>query len=197
MNEFWNNRYSTEEYAYGTLPNEFYKEEAKKLKPGTILFPAEGEGRNAVHAALLGWEVYAFDVSTEAKLKAEKLADRNQVTIHYTISSVDEVKYPEAYFDCIVLIFAHFPSQSRNSHHQKLLKFLKPGGIMILEGFSKKQIKMNSGGPKDPDMLFSRDELENDFSSLSTLRITEAEYILNEGKYHQGSAAVIRLTGKK
>jgi hypothetical protein len=76
MNEFWNNRYSTEEYAYGTLPNEYLKEEAEKLKPGNILFPAEGEGRNAVHAARLGWKVYAFDISTEAKLKAEKLADR-------------------------------------------------------------------------------------------------------------------------
>jgi ubiquinone/menaquinone biosynthesis C-methylase UbiE len=197
MNEFWNNRYSTEEYAYGTLPNEYLKEEAEKLKPGNILFPAEGEGRNAVHAARLGWKVYAFDISTEAKLKAEKLADRSKVKIHYTISSVDEINYPEAYFDCIVLIFAHFPPQNRKNHHQKLLTFLKPGGTIILEGFSKKQIKMDSGGPKDPDMLFSREELENDFSSLSTCRITETGYILNEGKFHQGPAAVIRLTGKK
>jgi SAM-dependent methyltransferase len=197
MNDFWNKRYSTEEYAYGTLPNEFFREEAKKLIPGKILFPAEGEGRNAVYAALIGWEVYAFDISTEAKLKAEKLADRNNLMIHYTISPVDEIKYPEAYFDCIVLIYAHFSPQNRNRYHRNLLKLLKPGGTIILEGFSKKQIKLDSGGPKDIDMLFSRTELENDFIYLSSFQVTETEYILNEGKYHQGIAAVIRLTGKK
>jgi SAM-dependent methyltransferase len=197
MNDFWNNRYSTEEYVYGILPNEFFKGEVEKLIPGKILFPAEGEGRNVVHAALSGWKAYAFDTSTEAKLKAEKLADRKNIKIYYTISSVDEIKYPEAYFDCIVLIYAHFPPQIRNRYHRNLLKLLKPGGTIILEGFSKKQIKKDSGGPGDINMLFSRAELENDFSSLSSFLITETEYVLNEGKYHQGLASVIRLTGKK
>jgi SAM-dependent methyltransferase len=195
MKEFWNKRFSAGEYAYGTEPNLFFLEQAEKLKPGKILFPAEGEGRNAVYAARLGWEVDAFDISTEAKQKAEKLAENNNVKIRFLVADFEDINYPKAYFDCLVLIYAHFKPEFRNRYHRSLLELLKPGGVILLEGFSKKQINMNSGGPKDIHMLFSRAELEKDFNSLSTIHITETEYILDEGKYHQGLAAVIRLTG--
>ena len=197
MNEFWNNRYSTGEYAYGTLPGEFLKSEVEKLNPDKILFPAEGEGRNAAYAACLDWQVFAFDISIEAKQKADKLAGQNKVNIHYTLSSVEEIIYPDAFFDCFFFIFEHFPPQICNRHHRKVLRFLRPGGTIILEGLSKKQIIMDSCGPKDPSRLFSRKELKNDFDSLSACLISETNYIRDEGKYHQGPAAVIRLTGKK
>lgn len=197
MNNFWNDRYSTEEYVYGVEPNKFVKENLDKLSPGEILFPAEGEGRNAVYAAKRDWKVTAFDPSIEGKKKALLLAEKNGVKIDYLIDSYETVSFEEERFDCIVLVFAHMHPLKRREYHQKLAKFLKPGGKLILEGFSKKQIENNSGGPRDIDMLFSEKELAEDFSSLSEVQITETDTNLDEGSFHQGKASVIRLTGTK
>jgi SAM-dependent methyltransferase len=197
MNDFWNERYSTDEYAYGTQPNQFFKEHLEQLVPGTILFPAEGEGRNAVYAAKMGWQVTAFDTSTEGKRKADKLASENEVTIDYQIAGYENIHYQLNSFDCIVLIFAHVHPVKRKEYHQKLMSFLKPGGVLILEGFSKKQINNKSGGPRDVELLFSKEEMKSDFASFSELSITETSYILDEGPFHQGIASVIRVFGIK
>jgi SAM-dependent methyltransferase len=197
MNDFWNERYATQEYAYGVEPNEYFKEQLEKLNPGKILFPAEGEGRNAVYAAKSGWQVFAFDPSAEGKRKAENLASTNGVSIDYQLSGYENVNYTPHFFDCIVLIFAHTHPLIRTEVHQKMTSFLKPGGTLILEGFSKNQIYYNSGGPRDVNMLFSKEEMEFDFSHLSKLKINEAEVDLNEGLFHQGRAAVIRILGVK
>lgn len=197
MNDFWNERYSTDEYAYGTQPNQFFKEHLEQLVPGTILFPAEGEGRNAVYAAKMGWQVTAFDTSTEGKRKADKLASENEVTIDYQIAGYENIHYQLNSFDCIVLIFAHVQPFKRKEYHQKLMSFLKPGGVLILEGFSKKQINNKSGGPRDVELLFSKEEMKSDFASFSELSITETSYILDEGPFHQGIASVIRVFGIK
>lgn len=197
MNDFWNERFGTEEYAYGTEPNQFYKEQLDKLNPGKILFPAEGEGRNAVYAATRGWEVSAFDPSIEGKRKAELLASNKKVQIEYLIDNYELVSFPLESFDCIVLIFAHMHPLKREEYHKKLSSFLKPGGTLILEGFSKKQINRNTGGPRDIDMLFSKEELESDFSSFSDLKIYETETVLNEGTFHKGISSLIRVLGKK
>jgi 2-polyprenyl-3-methyl-5-hydroxy-6-metoxy-1,4-benzoquinol methylase len=89
MSEFWNERYALKEYVYGTEPNVFFKTQITKLSPGKILFPAEGEGRNAVHAARLGWDVYAFDSSNEAKKKSELLAKKQSVKINYRVNDLE------------------------------------------------------------------------------------------------------------
>jgi SAM-dependent methyltransferase len=197
MSEFWNERYASTEYAYGIEPNIFYRDNLKSIPPRKILFPAEGEGRNAVYAAKLGWDVTAFDVSTEGKKKAEMLAESVNVNIGYIISDFDNVSFPLNHFDCIVLVFAHMNPVKRQEYHRKLISFLKPGGILILEGFSKKQINNSSGGPRDINMLFSADELQSDFGLLSEIKISETDYILNEGPFHQGIASVIRANGIK
>ncbi|MCE4565237.1 class I SAM-dependent methyltransferase [Maribellus sp. CM-23] len=197
MNNFWNERYSTKEYAYGEKPNRFFKEEISKLKQGSILFPAEGEGRNAVYAATLGWQVKAFDTSTEGREKALQLAEKHKVKIDYRIESYEQISFRPESFDCIVLIFAHMPAAIRQKNHQQLLEFLKPGGTIILEGFSKEQINHKSGGPRDREMLFSAEELRNDFRDLSSLRMEETDTLLDEGPFHQGLASVIRLIGRK
>ena len=197
MNDFWNERYATQEYAYGVEPNQYFKEQLEKLNHGKILFPAEGEGRNAVYAAKSDWQVFAFDPSTEGKRKAEKLASANGVSIDYQIAGYENVHYKPHFFDCIVLIFAHTHPLKRTEVHQKLTSFLKPGGTLILEGFSKNQIFYNSGGPRDVNMLFSKEEMEFDFSHLSKLKINEVEVDLNEGAFHQGKAALIRILGVK
>ncbi len=197
MNDFWNKRYSTVEYAYGENPNEFYRQNLLKLKQGKILFPAEGEGRNAVYAARLGWNVTAFDTSTEGRKKALELSIKHNTRINYLIEAYETIDLPKESFDCIVLIFAHIHASFRTEYHRKLASFLKPGGKLIMESFSKEQLFKESGGPKNVDMLYSSEELKKDFSDFSELEVFKTETELSEGNFHRGSASVIRVLGSK
>lgn len=202
MKEFWNNRYSDEAFAYGESPNEFFKQQILQFPPGKILLPAEGEGRNAVFAAQLGWQVSAFDQSEAGKTKAEQLASKHQVRTEYRIGEFLEVSYEKNSFDCIGLIYAHFPVAYKSSYHQLLDSYLKPGGIIILEGFSKSHLQFSAvnpqaGGPKNVDLLFSTEEIKNDFPNYEVLELAEVEVDLQEGAYHNGQSSVIRFVGRK
>ena len=197
MNQFWNERYAAKEYVYGTEPNQFLKSQLEKLSPGKILFPAEGEGRNAVYAAQLGWQVTAFDASVEAGKKAEKLARNKNVKINYQINDFENIEFSTESFDCIALVYAHMQSNKRNEYHQKLISFLKPGGSLILEAFSKKQINNNTGGPRNIEMLFSVEEMKSDFRNLDEINCWTEDILFDEGIFHQGNASVIRVLGKK
>jgi SAM-dependent methyltransferase len=197
LTNFWDNRYSAEEYAYGTKPNAFFADELRKIKPGKILLPAEGEGRNALFAAINGWEVTAFDNSKIAKEKALKLIRKYNVDIDYHIA--DYFTFPSKIdnFDAVSLIYAHINSSMRKSAHKRLITFIKPGGKILIEGFSRHQLNFNSGGPKDPTLLYSSEDLLDDFNELSEVEIFETETELNEGLYHRGIASIIRLIGIK
>jgi len=143
MIEMWNKRYAQSDFVYGKEPNQFFKEQIALLDPGKALFPAEGEGRNAVFASKMGWQAIAFDNSIEAKKKAKRLAEENQAEIDYFICSIKDSDFEEESFDLIVLIYVH--TANRRIDHQKLIKYLKPGGKLVLEGFSKKQIHNSTG----------------------------------------------------
>ncbi|MEH6704463.1 MAG: class I SAM-dependent methyltransferase [Galbibacter orientalis] len=193
---FWNERFGNEEYIYGKRPNTFFKEQIDKLKPGSILLPAEGEGRNAIYAASLGWDVVAFDISEKGKEKALSLAVENQVTIHYKITDVLQFQ-SDAQFDALVLCYAHFPAEIRNQAHLHLMQFLKPDGIVIFEAFAKAQLGNVSGGPKNEAMLFSIEEIKTEFPQLDFKILKEETIELSEGNHHQGKAEVIRFVGIK
>lgn len=197
MSEFWNQKYDITDYLYGVAPNEFIKQELLKLKPGHALFPAEGEGRNAVYAASIGWEVTAFDPSSVAKEKALRLAEKNNVKIEYYPWSYEEAVFEDNTFDTICLTFAHMPPELRAIMHKKYLQWLKPGGTLTMEAFSKEQLGYNSGGPKNLEMLFSEEELWQDFDSASLVKSEKTIVELDEGPGHQGKASVIRLVAFK
>jgi len=203
MKEFWEERYASDEFAYGVEPNVFFEKTLKNYKlKGNILLPAEGEGRNAVFAAKQGLKVTCFDMSTEGKLKADKLAALNNVSIDYLVGEFSELHFEENSFDVIVLIYAHFPPNVKTAYHKKIAKYLKQGGILILEGFSKNQLKMNeehqqSFGPKNIEMLYTVEEIKNDFEVLDIEVLQEEEIDLNEGIHHIGKGSVIRFVGKK
>ncbi len=196
MENFWNTRYNSSEYVYGIKPNKFFAEQISKLKPGKLLLPAEGEGRNAVYAATLGWEVTAFDSSSAGKAKAFKLAEKNGVNIKYEILSYDQFESSLEYYDCIALIYAHITDGNRGKYHRKLMSYLKTGGNIILEAFSKQQINYKSGGPKNVDFLYSREELSQDFN-MFTMQINLLDIDLSEGSFHNGKANIIRVSGIK
>jgi hypothetical protein len=197
MKDFWNQRYLDSEYAYGVEPNRFLKEQLSTISKGKTLFPAEGEGRNAVYAAQQGFEVFAFDSSIEGKKKAVILAEKQKVTIEYNVTELDTLNYPENYFDTLILIFAHFPSEIRKQYHQKLLSYLKPNGSIIFEAFSKEQIHLNSGGPKQIEMLFSEEEIRTEFPNIDFVQLETVEVNIDEGPFHQGRANVVRFLGTK
>lgn len=193
----WNARYVSEEYIYGIEPNAYLKEILPKHKPGKILFPAEGEGRNAVFAAGLGWQVEAFDQSEEGRRKAFQLAKEKGVIIQYHLASLEVWEpVPEA-FDCVCLVFVHLVPGLRELVHQKVISALKPGGILIFEAFTKNQMPRTSGGPKNFDLLFNPEDIKSDFSIMEIIDFHETQVILDEGPLHQGLADVVRFTAKK
>lgn len=195
--EFWNERYKTNATVYGHQPNTFFKEQLMKLQPGKLLLPAEGEGRNALFAASIGWKVTAFDFSVEAKNKAIEAATANHLTIDYTTEDIKTIILPENTYDVIGLIYVHMEPVTRETFHKKCLKALRPGGVLILEAFSKNQIKNTSGGPKDVSMLHSMETLRKEFDGLQISLCKEENTFLDEGKFHSGIADVVRFVATK
>ncbi len=202
MKEFWDKRYSNKEFAYGQAPNIFFKEQIDNLKPGKLLLPAEGEGRNAIYAAKQGWQVDASDISSEGKINADRYASKEQVSINYAVGDFGKTPYAQGSFDAIGLIYAHFSATIKNAYHQMINSYLKPGGTLIFEAFSKNQLELNTinpkaGGPKNLQMLFSIDELKEDFKNYDIQVLEEKKIDLAEGDFHVGKSAVIRFVGKK
>lgn len=198
----WDERYASDEFAYGEEPNDYLKEQLNKLEAGKILFPAEGEGRNAVFAAKLGWEVSAFDISNEGQKKAFQLAEKNNVVIDYQVGELQTLGYTEGQFDAIALIYAHFPASIKSQLHKAFDNYLVKGGIIIFEAFSKNHLDYLAknekvGGPKDIESLFSIEEIKADFSNYEIIVLEEKVINLNEGLYHNGQGSVIRFVGRK
>jgi SAM-dependent methyltransferase len=202
MNQKWDERYQDHEFAYGKEPNLFFKEWLRKFKPGSILMPADGEGRNGVFAAQAGWKVTSFDLSVQGQSKALQLAKENGVTLKYIVGDLEQLHFEREEFDVIGLIYAHFSTEDKSLFHRKLNEYLRPEGIVILEAFSKNHLHFNElnprvGGPKDIDMLYSKSEILADFENYEVLMLEEEEILLDEGKYHIGKGSVIRFIGRK
>lgn len=197
MKELWNSRYDTDQFVYGTSPNGFLKSELDKLKPGTILLPAEGEGRNAVYAASKGWAVEAFDQSQVASEKALSYAAKASVEIDYQVSGLEEYPFKPNYFDAVGLIYFHVGTPGRLLLHKEVCNALKPGGVLILEAFHTSQLGNSTGGPPSLELLFKEETLLSDFASLEVIEIIQTRVILDEGPFHQGEAEVIRFVGRK
>ncbi len=197
MRAFWDERYASEEYVYGLAPNAFFEECLPQLRAGRLLLPAEGEGRNAVFAAGLGWQADAFDFSPVARQKAEALAQNTGQSIRYVTDDISSFPWPENTYDAVGLFFVHVPQAQRVFLHHQVVRSLKPEGHVILEAFSPGQMAFSSGGPRNPDMLYSIHQLLSDFEGLEVLRMEAVETNLQEGRFHAGKAAVVRLFAKK
>lgn len=198
MINFWNQRYKNKEYVYGTEANEYFKSKILMIPAGKILLPAEGEGRNAVFAAKLGWDVFAFDQSIEGKKKAEILAFQNKVSIQYDLANAEEMEYEKESFDAIAMLYTHFPQEKRKEYHKKISSFLKKSGVLIFEGFSKNHIQnqktnKTAGGPKEISALCDLEELKSEWKDFDFIEIEETKTELNEGLFHVGKASVIRI----
>ena len=193
----WNDRFSKDEFIYGKEPNRFLKEEIKKLEPGKILFLGEGEGRNSVYAATLGWKVDAVDYSDAAKAKTEKLSLEKKVSINYHVEDLFSYSPKQNYYDAVAIIYIHFEEELREILFKKAVDSLKSGGKIILEVFEKNQIKYTSGGPKETELLYSLEDIAENLIDLEFEKFSKENIDLDEGPLHQGKAEVIRFVGIK
>lgn len=202
MNNFWNERYSSIEFAYGEEPNEYFKEQLSKLEPGRILLPGDGEGRNGICAAKQGWDVEAFDISSEGKKKADQLAEKYNLNINYQVGGLEDLEYEANSFDAIALIFTHFDTEVRAQYRKKFIELLKPGGVIITELFSTKHLEYNTknpkvGGPKKLDLLASMKQIRAEYPGIEIVELYQIEAIFNEGTFHVGKGDVVRFLGRK
>lgn len=194
---FWNDRYGQPDFVYGTEPNEFFAEQLAVLPPGNLLLPAEGEGRNAVFAAQLGWTVDAFDFSEAAQTKARQLATDQGVSINYVIGDLLAFS-ADVQYDALALIFVHLPPEPRQRMLLHLTSLLKPGGTLLLEGFHPKQIRLPSGGPNAPEFCYTANELTDALiPGFAITQLTDQAITLHEGPYHNGPAHTVRLIAIK
>jgi SAM-dependent methyltransferase len=194
---FWDERFTGEEYIYGKAPNTFIKECIDRLLPGSILFPGEGEGRNAVYAAEKGFDVTACDQSVVGRKKAQELAALKQVRMTYDLCSVVEMPYAQSSFDAIALSYIHVLPDIRPRFHSMVQRILKPGGHLVFEFFHPEQLGNSSGGPKREDMLYTTEMMKEEFPKVVFSILKKETVILNEGTHHSGEAVVIRGFGVK
>ncbi|MED2366319.1 class I SAM-dependent methyltransferase, partial [Bacillus thuringiensis] len=155
MNNFWNDRYKSDEYFYGEEPNTFIKEQAFRLaNHNKVIAFAEGEGRNAVFLARQGNEVTAIDYSKDGLEKTKKLAEKHNVNVHTKKVDLLADSLPENEYDAAIMVFGHFHDDYKKMILDKMIQTIKPGGLIMFEVYSKKQINYSTGGPKDVDMLY-------------------------------------------
>src|SRR3974390_2207943 len=201
MNEYprWEARFSTPDYAFGKEPNYFLKSRQKILpRRGQALAVADGEGRNGVWLAEQGLDVVSLDFSPAAQSKARMLAAERGVKVTFIRADVHVWDYPPAAFDVVVEIFAQFsPPPERAIKWRNMRRTLKSGGVLIIQGYTPKQLQYGTGGPKQLENLYTRAMLEQEFGDFHDLMIVEEEREMREGASHAGMSAVIGLTAIK
>lgn len=192
--EFWNERFSSQEYVYGEEPNAFLKDRYTLIpRRGRVLCLGDGEGRNGVFLARKGFDVTSVDASEVGLEKTRKLAERHRVTLRTIHGRLPEVEIEEGAYDAVVLVYLHLPPDIRAEVHALAARALRPGGVLLLEGFTPEQLEFESGGPKDAAMLFTPEMLRADFAMLDIEGIDACRTVLDEGPGHRGEAAVVRL----
>ena len=194
MSSFWDAKFDRDGYTYGTRPNGFLESQAFRLNRSmTALVPGDGEGRNGIWLAEQGLSVLSVDSSKLGQGKARGLAAERGVSMQFELADLLEWQWPRASYDLVVSIFFHLHGTDRPRLHAAMLAALKPGGLLLMEAFRPEQLAFRSGGPKDLDLLFSRDLLARDFAGAEILSLEDANPVLDEGPLHQGQAATVRL----
>ena len=196
---FWNERYAAEHYIFGTAPNAFLASQAARVRPGMrALAIADGEGRNGVWLAEQGARVHSIDFSPAALEKAGRLAAQRGVTLDIEQADVLSWTWPEAAYDLVAAIFIQFvPSPERDRIIDGIRRTLKPGGVLILQGYTPKQIEYGTGGPPHAANMYTSDLLRSWFGDWDILHLVEHESFISEGSHHHGMSALIDLVARK
>lgn len=189
----WDERYSVEEYVYGTRPNDFLASVVDRLPMGRVLCLAEGEGRNAVFLAERGFEVSAVDNSAVGLAKARKLAGQRGVHIETIVADLTHFEIVPESWDAIVAIFCHLPPPLRRAVHAQAVAGLRPGGAFVLEAYTPAQLRHGTGGPPVVELTMTLDALRDELAGLRFEHAAEIERDIQEGRFHTGVGAVVQV----
>jgi SAM-dependent methyltransferase len=194
----WDERYQTPEYIFGDQPCQWLIMNQHRLpQSGRAIALGDGEGRNGVFLAELGFEVTSVDLSEVGLNKARDLARKRGVTIQTVQADLEHYEIETESQDLIVSIYCHLPDAIRKLVHERAEGALKPGGLFILEAFHHSQLKYQSGGPKTTDLLYDLDALLDDFQTLQILEAFDGLCYLDEGARHSGIGHIVRLVLQK
>jgi SAM-dependent methyltransferase len=195
----WNKRFGAAHYIFGTEPNEFLREQAHHLAPGgRVLCVADGEGRNSVWLACRGFRVDAFDISALGVAKARKLADEAGVAVNYAVADGDHLQWPAGAYDAVVAVFIQFADPAmRERLFANIVRALERGGVLILQGYTPRQLEYKTGGPPFESHLYTPALLRKAFAALHVVELREYEADLTEGTQHFGRSALIGLVARK
>ncbi|HEY9856297.1 MAG TPA: class I SAM-dependent methyltransferase [Stenomitos sp.] len=197
MSTFWDERFQQATYVYGEAPNDFLAANWQLFPKGELLSLGEGEGRNAVFLAEQGLKVTAMDSSQAGLAKLAQLAERRGVQVPTERGDLTQADLGHERWEGLYNIFCHLPSEARQALYGRIKQALKPGGLFLTEQFTPEQLNYTSGGPKDPDMLVTLDELRRAFGGWDVLVASEEVIQLDEGPFHQGAASVVRFIARK
>ena len=195
----WDQRYGTPEFLFGTAPNDYLASQRHMLRPGMrVLAVADGEGRNSVWLARQGLSVDAFDVSSVAVGKARLLASDAQVAVDFHIADCEAWSWKPAYYDMVAAIFVQFADPALRARlFENIIATLKPGGILILQGYTPKQLEYKTGGPGVLENLYTEEMLGTELGALDIVELREYEANLDEGTQHAGRSALVGLVARK
>jgi SAM-dependent methyltransferase len=193
----WNECYREPGFAYGTAPNEFLVSVVDRIPQGKILSLAEGEGRNAVYLASLGYQVTGVDGSEVGLRKAVELATGRGVAITTIHADLSEFEIEQEQWDGIIACYCHVPSAIRIPLHRAAVRGLKTGGVFVLEAFSKEELAYGTGGPQSLDMLMFLDDLKRELAGLEIIHAVKMERDIREGRGHTGLSSVVQILAVK
>ena len=197
--ETWDARFSSDEYIFGTEPNVWLAQHADLFKPGMrVLAVADGEGRNSVWMAQQGLQVDAFDISPVGIEKAKKLATQQGVEVNFSIHGVEDYPWTTGDYDAVVAIFIQFADpDTRATLFKRMKSALKPDGVILLQGYTPKQLEYKTGGPPNLSHLYTEELLQAAFGDLDVSELTSYEQVLTEGTQHHGQSALIGLVARR
>ena len=197
--ERWNTRYSAPGYLFGSAPNAFLASKKDLLRGRSrALCVADGDGRNSVWLAGQGLQVDAFDFSPVGVEKARRLAASRGVSVNCEVADVYGWRWPREEYDVVAAIFVQFADPAmRQFMFEHMVRALRPGGLLLVEGYTPKQLEYRTGGPSELDKLYTAAMLTEAFAGFEILELREYEAELEEGERHTGRSALIDLVAKK
>jgi SAM-dependent methyltransferase len=195
----WNRRFADDGFLFGTAPNGWLREHAGVWQPGQrVLCVADGEGRNSVWLAQQGLQVDAFDIAEVGVAKARRLAAEQGVDVNFSVSDCDAFPWPEAAYDGVAAIFIQFADpELRTRLFANIRHCLKPGGALVLQGYTPRQLEYRTGGPPIESHLYTEALLREAFAGMDITALREYEADLEEGSGHRGHSALIGLVARR
>ncbi len=197
--ETWDARFSTGDYIFGTEPNAWLAQHAHLLQPGMrVLAVADGEGRNSVWMAKHGLKVDAFDISPVGVEKAKQLAQQHGAEVNFSVCGVEDYPWKALEYDAVVAIFIQFADpDTRTTLFKQMKSALKPDGLILLQGYTPKQLEYKTGGPPNVGHLYTEALLQEAFGDLDISELRAYEEVLTEGTQHHGQSALIGMVARK